>query len=54
MQSVMNQIQTKQQRQIYDDSYQGYSVAVGEFTGDQVEGESMKPQPCGNVASAVE
>lgn len=70
MQSVMGQIQTKQTRSEYDDSYQGkrgrsggecaltfiffclqseanvcaltlptgYSVAVGEFSGDQVEG----------------
>lgn len=37
MQSVQNQIQTKQGPPKHDDSYQGYSVAVGEFTGDQVE-----------------
>ncbi|CAJ1084563.1 integrin alpha-5 [Xyrichtys novacula] len=38
--SVRGQIQTKQvlvQQSEYDDSYQGYSVAVGEFSGDQVE-----------------
>ncbi|KAM9855747.1 integrin alpha-5 [Aulostomus maculatus] len=37
MQSVHGQIQTKQIQQNHDDSYQGYSVAVGEFSGDQVE-----------------
>uniref|UniRef100_A0A4W6FII8 Integrin, alpha 5 (fibronectin receptor, alpha polypeptide) n=1 Tax=Lates calcarifer TaxID=8187 RepID=A0A4W6FII8_LATCA len=38
MQSVEGQIQTKQIHTKHDDSYQGYSVAVGEFSGDQVEG----------------
>ncbi|XP_037101975.1 integrin alpha-5 [Syngnathus acus] len=37
MQSVGGQIQTKQVQAKHDDSYQGYSVAVGEFSGDQVE-----------------
>ncbi|XP_053704883.1 integrin alpha-5 [Synchiropus splendidus] len=37
MQSVQGQIQTKQVLAEHDDSYQGYSVAVGEFSGDQVE-----------------
>ncbi|XP_041801853.1 integrin alpha-5 [Chelmon rostratus] len=37
MQSVESQIQTKQVQAKHDDSYQGYSVAVGEFSGDQVE-----------------
>ncbi|KAM8755212.1 integrin alpha-5 [Acanthopagrus schlegelii] len=37
MQSVESQIQTKQVRAVHDDSYQGYSVAAGEFSGDQVE-----------------
>uniref|UniRef100_A0A8C9WMQ3 Integrin, alpha 5 (fibronectin receptor, alpha polypeptide) n=1 Tax=Scleropages formosus TaxID=113540 RepID=A0A8C9WMQ3_SCLFO len=32
--SVMGQIQTKQAQSGYDDSYLGYSVTVGEFTGD--------------------
>ncbi|CAG6021847.1 unnamed protein product [Menidia menidia] len=36
MQAVKGQIQTKQFL-FNDDSYQGYSVAVGEFSGDQVE-----------------
>uniref|UniRef100_A0A8D3BGT6 Integrin, alpha 5 (fibronectin receptor, alpha polypeptide) n=1 Tax=Scophthalmus maximus TaxID=52904 RepID=A0A8D3BGT6_SCOMX len=42
MQSVEGQIQTKQVHSAYDDSYQGYSVAVGEFSGDQVEGKPVK------------
>ncbi|XP_047436736.1 integrin alpha-5 [Mugil cephalus] len=37
MQAVKGQIQTKQVPVKHDDSYQGYSVAVGEFSGDQVE-----------------
>uniref|UniRef100_H3C718 Integrin, alpha 5 (fibronectin receptor, alpha polypeptide) n=1 Tax=Tetraodon nigroviridis TaxID=99883 RepID=H3C718_TETNG len=37
MQSVDTQIQTKQVQAAYDDSYQGYSVAVGDFNGDHVE-----------------
>nr|XP_015822565.2 integrin alpha-5 [Nothobranchius furzeri] len=37
MQAVEGQIQTKQVQAAHDDSYQGYSVAVGEFSGDQVE-----------------
>ncbi|XP_014900505.1 integrin alpha-5 [Poecilia latipinna] len=37
MQAVEGQVQTKQIRVSHDDSYQGYSVAVGEFSGDQVE-----------------
>ncbi|KAF7653899.1 hypothetical protein LDENG_00077270 [Lucifuga dentata] len=37
MQSVEGQIQTKQIQVQHDDSYQGYSVAVGEFSGDQEE-----------------
>lgn len=40
MQSVDGQIQTKQDKMntvAHDDNYQGYSVAVGEFSGDQVE-----------------
>ncbi|XP_026187181.1 integrin alpha-5 [Mastacembelus armatus] len=37
MQSVKGQIQTKQVRLDHDDSYQGYSVAAGEFSGDEVE-----------------
>nr|XP_061820810.1 integrin alpha-5-like [Nerophis lumbriciformis] len=37
MQSVDGQIQTKQVQAQHDDSYQGYSVAVGDFSGDEVE-----------------
>ncbi|KAM6925531.1 integrin alpha-5 [Xenentodon cancila] len=37
MQAVKGQIQTKQAQVAHDDSYQGYSVAVGEFSGDKVE-----------------
>ncbi|XP_038165201.1 integrin alpha-5 [Cyprinodon tularosa] len=37
MQAVEGQVQTKQVQLVHDDSYQGYSVAVGEFSGDQVE-----------------
>ncbi|XP_032413425.1 integrin alpha-5 [Xiphophorus hellerii] len=37
MQAVEGQVQTKQIQASHDDSYQGYSVAVGEFSGDQVE-----------------
>lgn len=37
IQSVENQIQTRQVWSNHDDSYQGYSVAVGEFSGDQTE-----------------
>uniref|UniRef100_A0A3Q3L2K8 Integrin, alpha 5 (fibronectin receptor, alpha polypeptide) n=1 Tax=Mastacembelus armatus TaxID=205130 RepID=A0A3Q3L2K8_9TELE len=36
MQSVKGQIQTKQVRLDHDDSYQGYSVAAGEFSGDEM------------------
>ncbi|XP_062330004.1 integrin alpha-5-like [Osmerus eperlanus] len=35
--SVTGQIQTKQAQGSYDDSYLGYSVAGGEFSGDRVE-----------------
>ncbi|KAK2825121.1 hypothetical protein Q7C36_019048 [Tachysurus vachellii] len=36
--SVAGQIQTKQKKEInFDDSYMGYSVAVGEFNGDDDE-----------------
>ncbi|XP_068598923.1 integrin alpha-5 [Brachionichthys hirsutus] len=39
MQSVENEIQTKQEQAVakHDNDYQGYSVAAGEFSGDQVE-----------------
>ncbi|MEQ2207185.1 hypothetical protein XENOCAPTIV_008472 [Xenoophorus captivus] len=37
MQGVKGEVQTKHVWAVHDDSYQGYSVAVGEFSGDQVE-----------------
>uniref|UniRef100_A0A673FNY9 Uncharacterized protein n=1 Tax=Sinocyclocheilus rhinocerous TaxID=307959 RepID=A0A673FNY9_9TELE len=38
--SVNGQIQTKQKKEItFDDNYMGYSVAVGEFSGDDDEGD---------------
>ncbi|KAG7221702.1 hypothetical protein INR49_000069 [Caranx melampygus] len=37
MQAVDGQIQTRQVEAIHDDSYQGYSIATGEFSGDQLE-----------------
>ncbi|KAM3872562.1 integrin alpha-5 [Diretmus argenteus] len=37
MQSVEGLIQTRQAQGNYDDNYRGYSVAVGEFSGDQEE-----------------
>uniref|UniRef100_A0A3Q2QE34 Integrin, alpha 5 (fibronectin receptor, alpha polypeptide) n=1 Tax=Fundulus heteroclitus TaxID=8078 RepID=A0A3Q2QE34_FUNHE len=37
MQAVEGQVQTKQVQAAQDDSYQGYSVAVGEFSGDPTE-----------------
>uniref|UniRef100_A0A673CRU0 Integrin, alpha 5 (fibronectin receptor, alpha polypeptide) n=1 Tax=Sphaeramia orbicularis TaxID=375764 RepID=A0A673CRU0_9TELE len=46
MQSVDGQMQTKQVKAEHDDSYQGYSVAVGEFSGDQVEaGKNLDGMP---------
>uniref|UniRef100_A0A8C7WYK9 Integrin, alpha 5 (fibronectin receptor, alpha polypeptide) n=1 Tax=Oryzias sinensis TaxID=183150 RepID=A0A8C7WYK9_9TELE len=37
IQAVDGQMQTKQGQSSHDDNYQGYSVAVGEFSGDEVE-----------------
>uniref|UniRef100_A0A8C1L7I3 Integrin alpha-5-like n=1 Tax=Cyprinus carpio TaxID=7962 RepID=A0A8C1L7I3_CYPCA len=40
--SVEGQMQTKQKKEItFDDNYMGYSVAVGEFNGDDDEGECL-------------
>uniref|UniRef100_A0A671N037 Integrin alpha-5-like n=1 Tax=Sinocyclocheilus anshuiensis TaxID=1608454 RepID=A0A671N037_9TELE len=40
--SVEGQIQTKQKKEItFDDTYMGYSVAVGEFSGDDDEGDVL-------------
>uniref|UniRef100_A0A673FTE0 Uncharacterized protein n=1 Tax=Sinocyclocheilus rhinocerous TaxID=307959 RepID=A0A673FTE0_9TELE len=43
--SVNGQIQTKQKKEItFDDNYMGYSVAVGEFSGDDDEGEWFRQE----------
>uniref|UniRef100_A0A672GKZ3 Integrin, alpha 5 (fibronectin receptor, alpha polypeptide) n=1 Tax=Salarias fasciatus TaxID=181472 RepID=A0A672GKZ3_SALFA len=42
MQAVEGQIQTKQLDAKHDDSYRGYSIAVGEFSGDQEEVSSCR------------
>uniref|UniRef100_A0A6Q2WQE2 Integrin alpha-2 domain-containing protein n=1 Tax=Esox lucius TaxID=8010 RepID=A0A6Q2WQE2_ESOLU len=53
--SVTGQIQTRQVQGSYDDSYLGYSVASGEFSGDNVEGEGhiysidLLPPFCSNA-----
>uniref|UniRef100_A0A674NU07 Integrin, alpha 5 (fibronectin receptor, alpha polypeptide) n=1 Tax=Takifugu rubripes TaxID=31033 RepID=A0A674NU07_TAKRU len=49
MQSVDNQIQTKQVRAAHDDSYQGYSVAVGEFSGDGTEAKRPRTKQMTSV-----
>ncbi|CAN0009994.1 unnamed protein product [Bubo scandiacus] len=38
IQEVAGQLQTRQAAPTYDDSYMGYSVAVGEFSGDTTQG----------------
>uniref|UniRef100_A0A3P9QGB7 Integrin, alpha 5 (fibronectin receptor, alpha polypeptide) n=1 Tax=Poecilia reticulata TaxID=8081 RepID=A0A3P9QGB7_POERE len=48
MQAVEGQVQTRQIQASHDDSYQGYSVAVGEFSGDQVE-DFVTGIPKGNL-----
>lgn len=45
---VQGQLQTRQASSIYDDSYLGYSVAVGEFSGDDVE-DFVAGVPKGNL-----
>lgn len=45
---VEGQLQTRQASSIYDDSYLGYSVAVGEFSGDDVE-DFVAGVPKGNL-----
>ncbi|XP_059902041.1 integrin alpha-5-like [Gadus macrocephalus] len=37
MQSVVGQLETKQTAINHDDSYQGYSIAVGDFSGDKLD-----------------
>ncbi|XP_019060810.1 integrin alpha-5-like [Fukomys damarensis] len=45
---VQGQLQTRQASSIYDDSYMGYSVAVGEFSGDDSE-DFVAGVPKGNL-----
>ncbi|XP_023584857.1 integrin alpha-5 [Trichechus manatus latirostris] len=45
---VQGQLQTRQASSIYDDSYLGYSVAVGEFSGDDTE-DFVAGVPKGNL-----
>ncbi|XP_029422432.1 integrin alpha-5 isoform X2 [Nannospalax galili] len=45
---VPGQLQTRQASSIYDDSYLGYSVAVGEFSGDDTE-DFVAGVPKGNL-----
>ncbi|XP_059041070.1 integrin alpha-5 isoform X1 [Mustela lutreola] len=45
---VQGQLQTRQASSIYDDSYLGYSVAVGEFSGDNTE-DFVAGVPKGNL-----
>ncbi|XP_027449058.1 integrin alpha-5 [Zalophus californianus] len=45
---VQGQLQTRQASSIYDDSYLGYSVAVGEFSGDDTE-DFIAGVPKGNL-----
>ncbi|XP_056443899.1 integrin alpha-5 [Gadus chalcogrammus] len=37
MQSVVGQLETKQTAIKHDDNYQGYSIAVGDFSGDKLD-----------------
>ncbi|KAM4795179.1 integrin alpha-5 [Rhinophrynus dorsalis] len=45
---IRGQMQTRQAAATYDDSYLGYSVAVGEFSGDNVE-DFVAGVPKGNM-----
>ncbi|XP_021507764.2 integrin alpha-5 isoform X1 [Meriones unguiculatus] len=45
---VQGQLQTRQASSVYDDSYLGYSVAVGEFSGDDTE-DFVAGVPKGNL-----
>ncbi|XP_014317295.1 integrin alpha-5 isoform X2 [Myotis lucifugus] len=45
---VQGQLQTRQASSFYDDSYLGYSVAVGEFSGDDTE-DFVAGVPKGNL-----
>ncbi|KAM4699505.1 integrin alpha-5 [Discoglossus pictus] len=48
IQETKGQLQTRQAPASYDDSYMGYSVAVGEFTGDDTE-DFVAGVPKGNM-----
>ncbi|XP_025898603.1 integrin alpha-5, partial [Nothoprocta perdicaria] len=48
IQEVPGQLQTRQAAASYDDSYMGYSVAVGEFSGDEVQ-DFVAGVPKGNL-----
>uniref|UniRef100_A0A8C7WRL2 Integrin, alpha 5 (fibronectin receptor, alpha polypeptide) n=1 Tax=Oryzias sinensis TaxID=183150 RepID=A0A8C7WRL2_9TELE len=50
IQAVDGQMQTKQGQSSHDDNYQGYSVAVGEFSGDEVEGKTIQTFFCSFVS----
>uniref|UniRef100_A0A8C7WYL9 Integrin, alpha 5 (fibronectin receptor, alpha polypeptide) n=1 Tax=Oryzias sinensis TaxID=183150 RepID=A0A8C7WYL9_9TELE len=51
IQAVDGQMQTKQGQSSHDDNYQGYSVAVGEFSGDEVEGKTIQTFFCSFACS---
>ncbi|XP_075758191.1 integrin alpha-5 isoform X1 [Pelodiscus sinensis] len=46
--ATQGQLETRQAAPIYDDSYLGYSVAVGEFSGDSIE-DFVAGVPKGNL-----
>ncbi|XP_068777719.1 integrin alpha-5 [Struthio camelus] len=48
IQDVAGQLQTRQAAGSYDDSYMGYSVAVGEFSGDETQ-DFVAGVPKGNL-----
>ncbi|GAB0201407.1 integrin alpha-5 [Grus japonensis] len=48
IQEVAGQLQTRQAAPTYDDSYMGYSVAVGEFSGDTTQ-DFVAGVPKGNL-----
>ncbi|XP_068266801.1 integrin alpha-5 [Nyctibius grandis] len=47
IQEVAGQLQTRQAAPSHDDSYMGYSVAVGEFSGDETQGEKEEEEEGG-------
>uniref|UniRef100_A0A8V5GV14 Integrin alpha-5 n=1 Tax=Melopsittacus undulatus TaxID=13146 RepID=A0A8V5GV14_MELUD len=48
IQEVLGQLQTRQAAPTHDDSYMGYSVAVGEFSGDTIQ-DFVAGVPKGNL-----